>query len=237
VIYVESKNWGSGVGPVEVAWFARKVRERNGDLGVILVRDKISGLRTRDPSGARVQLLMELATGCELIILTKREIERVRSGETLAKVLMKKLEKLKSSRELYEATDEDLKERLRMSIQEAIRQERVGTIEQFLSKLGAEGPQSQSANATSLRQALDRVKQAVADVDDEDPFWTVPRAAILEFGGAVMRAVQSLDEWDGRGAEWIESVARINAPRDSGAFLGSELDVAFAHGVAWVTLL
>jgi hypothetical protein len=217
LLYAESKNWRSAIGPNEVSWFATKVRERNGTFGIILVRDRISGLRTLNPSGAYLQLLFELERGCELILLTRSEIERVRSGERLAKLLMKKLEYLKSARALYEASDDDLAEpmlRARVGIREAIRQSRVAIIAEFQAEMIPDGRRSHSEAARALTDARSDVDRTVAAVrEDDDPLWLGPRSSMISFGTASLEAATSFDDWSSTNADWVELTTRINAPR------------------------
>lgn len=90
LILVECKNWSSPVGSMEVAWFITKIRNRSLDFGILIAANGITG-NDEDKKQAHDVVSKALAAGIRIIVLTRTEIEGLRTTDELAKMVKWKL--------------------------------------------------------------------------------------------------------------------------------------------------
>lgn len=88
---VECKGWRDAVNSEQVSWFLTKIRHRGVRFGILIAANGITG----DPehlSRANFLVGVEMATfGIRMVIVTREEIEKLTSGEDLAKLIIQKV--------------------------------------------------------------------------------------------------------------------------------------------------
>src|SRR5262249_61492138 len=91
---VECKGWSDPVNSEQVAWFLTKIEHRGLDFGVLIAANGI----TRVPehlTAANFLVSVALATKkIKMVIITRAEIESLKSGEELAGLIIKKVTQL-----------------------------------------------------------------------------------------------------------------------------------------------
>lgn len=160
-ILVEAKNWSSKVGAIEINWFATKMRRRSLTDGILVAARDITGDAER-LTAARQQIVLALNEGQQVLVLTRKELEAVRSGERLAQLLRKKRTELIARQDIYLAAPEELRHRggeMRRgsrAFKELLREERLGRIEEAQARK-RELPAEDAERATLLEVGLDAV--------------------------------------------------------------------------------
>lgn len=90
-LLVECKGWTDAVGSEQVSWFLTKIRHRGLRFGILIAANGITG----DPdqlSRAHFLVSTDLANfGTKMIIITRKEIEGLASGEDFAKLIIHKV--------------------------------------------------------------------------------------------------------------------------------------------------
>jgi hypothetical protein len=185
-ILVEAKNWSKPVGAMEISWFATKMRRRNRHVGVLVATRGISG----DPvrlTAARQQVMLALSEGQEVLVITRKELEAVSTGERLAQLIHKKRDHLVSRQDIYEAEPAELRvpsgqlRRGTGAFHAILRSERLRRIEEARGRL-TELPDGETAPADALQTALATVEAlATARRKDRelDPRWENVREALM----------------------------------------------------------
>lgn len=102
ILLVECKNWAKRVGAEQVSWFADKLRHKNRTFGVLAAANGITGTPD-DRRAAHSQLAKALKENCEIAVITRQDIESLRSGADLVELLAAKRMELVSSGQVYEA--------------------------------------------------------------------------------------------------------------------------------------
>lgn len=88
---VECKGWTDPVNSEQVAWFLTKIRHRGVRFGILIAANGITG-EPEHLTRANFLVSVELATfGIRMIIITRQEIEPLRSGEQLARLVIEKV--------------------------------------------------------------------------------------------------------------------------------------------------
>jgi hypothetical protein len=88
---VECKGWRDAVNSEQVAWFLTKIRHRGMRFGILIAANGITG-EPEHLSRANFLVSVEMATfGIRIVIVTREEIERLLSGEDLAKLIIQKV--------------------------------------------------------------------------------------------------------------------------------------------------
>lgn len=100
IILVECKNWSKPVGSQEVSYFANRLRNRGCDYGILVATNGITGV-AEDLTRANYELAMALAQGLRILVITRVEIEALRSTEQLVLLFKEKLCELTVSGTLF----------------------------------------------------------------------------------------------------------------------------------------
>ncbi len=88
---VECKGWNDAVNSEQVSWFLTKIRHRGVRFGVLIAANGITG-EPEHLSRANFLVSVEMATfGIKMVIVTRDEIERLTSGEDLARLIIQKV--------------------------------------------------------------------------------------------------------------------------------------------------
>ncbi len=101
LLLVECKNWSTPVGYPELAVFYDKLQSRGRPIGILVAAHGITGDRVRRTAAHEV-LLRALANGREILVLTRRELERLRTTDELVDLLKRKRAQLIVSATIYE---------------------------------------------------------------------------------------------------------------------------------------
>lgn len=102
ILLVECKNWAKRVGSQQVGAFALKLKRRNRRFGVLAAANGITG-SPDDRRAAHSELASALAEGIEIAVITRQDIESLRSSADLVELLAAKRMELVSSGRIYEA--------------------------------------------------------------------------------------------------------------------------------------
>lgn len=90
-LLVECKGWSDPVTSEQVAWFLTKIRHRGVRFGILIAANGITG-EPEHLSRSNYLVSVELATfGIKMVIVTRREIEQLASGEDVAKLIIQKV--------------------------------------------------------------------------------------------------------------------------------------------------
>src|SRR5262245_12631213 len=81
-ILVECKNWSAPVGCAAVRDFLGKLRNRGLDFGILIAAGGVTG-SPEDGKAAHHEVAVALAQKIQLIVITRAEIEALRSSEEL----------------------------------------------------------------------------------------------------------------------------------------------------------
>jgi hypothetical protein len=99
---VECKGWRHPVGSEQVAWFLMKIRHRGLDFGILIAAKGITGEpEERTASHYLVGLELAAARSIRMVIVTRKEIETLQSGERFAKMLIEKVNRLHATGRCY----------------------------------------------------------------------------------------------------------------------------------------
>jgi hypothetical protein len=90
IILVECKNWSKPVGSMEVSWFLTKIRNCALDFGILLAAHGITG-SSQDRDEAHHIVAQALKDGVRLIIITREEIEELKTSQQLVEMIKEKL--------------------------------------------------------------------------------------------------------------------------------------------------
>jgi hypothetical protein len=201
-LLVEAKNWADPVGAIEISWFATKLRRRNQAVGVLVAAHGITGgLELR--SAAVGQLGQALQDGQEVLILERKELEAVSSGERLARLLEKKRDHLVGRQDVFIADPSELQRHggpIRFGSEAfgaLLRGERVKLVEEALAlKLRAS---NELAALEGLRAALGHADQSIGEWNADsaqDPRGLAVRMALMDSAGWCVAWLQLLEHDD-----------------------------------------
>jgi Restriction endonuclease len=224
LLIVECKNWARAVGSPEVTRFSHKIRDRGEHFGILVTKRGITGADEAQMQAAYSDLVIEQTHGRTIIVFEERELAKVKSGKRLAELVMNKWRAFKTRRGLYWASDQELERpELRTGIREAIRAFRKDAVDQFLAAMTETSDRGQAI--AKMHGVANRVEDAVAlaHTDADDPFWSKPRAVLIEFGGAAANLVLLDEKARGTDAESLEIAADVYGPDRMHAFVGGEL--------------
>lgn len=90
LILVESKNWSRPVGSQEVAYFAQRLAHKSCEYGVLVAASGITG-DPGDLTRAHYEIALALASGRRIIVITRDELEALRSSSDLILLIKRKL--------------------------------------------------------------------------------------------------------------------------------------------------
>lgn len=88
-VLIESKNWESKVGYAEIVLFKEKLETRGVSFGIIVAASGVTGDATAR-TAAHHALFSFLSAGRQILVLTRAEIEVLRSTEELIDLLIRK---------------------------------------------------------------------------------------------------------------------------------------------------
>ena len=198
-ILVEAKNWSSKVGAIEINWFATKMRRRSLTEGVLVAAHGITG----DPerlTAARQQIMLALAEGQQVLVLTREELEVVPSGERLAQLLRKKRTELIARQDIYLAEPQELRRRkgvMRLgsrAFKDLLRGERLGRIEEAQAR-HKDLPTEDSERAAQLEagfEAVDSVVDSYRADPETDPLGRALREELMEIAAICVAWLERL---------------------------------------------
>jgi hypothetical protein len=201
---VEAKNWADPVGAIEINWFATKLRRRNQAVGVLVAARGITG-GPQLKSAAVGQLGQALQEGQEVLILERKELEAVSSGERLARLLEKKRDHLVGRQDVFIADPGELRRHggpIRFGSEAfgaLLRGERVKLVEEAQT-LKLHACDEQTA-LEGLRFALGRADQAIVEWNadsDQDPRGLAVRAALMDSAGWCVAWLQMFEHNDAK---------------------------------------
>jgi len=92
-LLIECKNWSKPVGSSEITIFANKLRNRGLDFGILIAANGITG-DPDDGNRAHQQIAFALKDKIRLIVITRADIEKIRSGSDLASMIITKVGQL-----------------------------------------------------------------------------------------------------------------------------------------------
>jgi hypothetical protein len=88
---VECKGWRDAVNSEQVSWFLTKIRHRGVRFGILIAANGITG-ESEHLSRANFLVSVEMATfGIRMVIVTRKEIEKLTSGEDFGKLIIQKV--------------------------------------------------------------------------------------------------------------------------------------------------
>lgn len=100
LILVECKNWSSAVGYAELAVFYDKLQSRGRPFGIFVAACGITGEST-SLTRAHSVLARALGEGCEIVVLTRAEIEGLNDTDELVRLLKRKRAQLAVSGTIF----------------------------------------------------------------------------------------------------------------------------------------
>jgi len=89
-LLAECKNWSSAVSGREISYFAVRLQNRGLGHGILLAAAGITG-SANDLHGAHFEMAMALSHGIHIMVVTRREIEFLKSPKDLVRLLKHKL--------------------------------------------------------------------------------------------------------------------------------------------------
>ena len=93
IVLIECKNWSRPVSSNEVSWFCQKLQNRSLKYGILIANLGITG-DPADITAAHHTLAMHLSQGRTVIILTRAEINTLRTTGQLVQMIQQKLCKI-----------------------------------------------------------------------------------------------------------------------------------------------
>lgn len=93
LILVECKNWTHRVGSSEVSWFKEKIRNRSLEDGILVTGNGITG-SSEDVSNAHEIIIGALQDKIRILIVTRSEIESLKTTDDFIRILQAKYSEL-----------------------------------------------------------------------------------------------------------------------------------------------
>lgn len=90
VFLVECKNWSQPVGSQEVAYFVTRLNHRGCTYGILVATNGITGV-PEDLTRANYEIAAALHDGFRVLVVTRADIEALRSTTQLATLLKRKI--------------------------------------------------------------------------------------------------------------------------------------------------
>ena len=94
IIAFECKNWYTKpVNGAALSWFAKKLRDKALDFGIVVSRSGVTGSESRGTDGyGEIQIILH--DGCKLLVLTLQDLENLTDTDQVVAMLKEKLCKL-----------------------------------------------------------------------------------------------------------------------------------------------
>jgi hypothetical protein len=89
-LLIECKNWSKPVGSAEVEVFIGKVRDRGLDFGILISAQGVTGSGA-DRKAAHYKISIALSQKIRIIVMTRAEIEALRTTDDLVKLIKVKV--------------------------------------------------------------------------------------------------------------------------------------------------
>ena len=89
-VLIECKNWSVPVSSNEVAWFCNKLHSRGLDFGILIANNGITG-DAEQLTAAHHTIAMHLAQKRQLIVITRDEIDNLRTTQEMTQLIKGKL--------------------------------------------------------------------------------------------------------------------------------------------------
>ena len=88
-VIIECKNWKAPVNVKELSWFIQKVKSNGLSLGILVAQTGISG---SESGGAYAYHVLEkaLSEGCQIIVLTAKDLENITNTGQIVEILKEK---------------------------------------------------------------------------------------------------------------------------------------------------
>ncbi|MBS1778723.1 MAG: restriction endonuclease [Bacteroidetes bacterium] len=90
ILLIECKNWSKPVSSVEVAWFCQKLQSRGQDFGILIANMGITGDQA-DLTAAHYTLAIHLAQKRTVIVITRAEIDALKTTNDMIKLIKEKM--------------------------------------------------------------------------------------------------------------------------------------------------
>ncbi len=97
MFFAECKNWASPVGSAEVSLFDRKLQDHGLDFGIIAAMNGITG-DANQLSSAHQIIAAALRERRDIVVITRSEIEAVRTSGDIVDLMKRKLVRLHARR-------------------------------------------------------------------------------------------------------------------------------------------
>jgi hypothetical protein len=98
---VECKGWRDAVNSEQVAWFLMKIEHRGLDFGILVAAKGITGVAEHLTAANFIVSAVLAARKIRMVIVTRREIESLNSGEDLAQLIINKVNRLHATGRCY----------------------------------------------------------------------------------------------------------------------------------------
>jgi hypothetical protein len=95
-ILIECKNWSTGIGSQEVAFFVTKLKHRGLNHGILITANGITG-NPADSTSAHFQVTAALQEGIRLIVITRSDIEALMKTADFIRLMKMRLTELVAS--------------------------------------------------------------------------------------------------------------------------------------------
>lgn len=95
-LLIECKNWSGAVGSVDVGAFISKLRNRGLEFGILIAANGITG-NAQDGKQAHHQATMALKDKIQIVVITRAEIEALKTTDDLVVLIRKKVCQLLAS--------------------------------------------------------------------------------------------------------------------------------------------
>jgi len=221
-IFVECKNTKTPVGSPALTVFGKKLRSRNAGLGILVARFGVTG----DPSdltSAQQAISDELSEGREIIVVTERDLSKLRSAADIVELLIRRRSSLLATCGFVQDDDRNEDEhsrgqapsaldgRLRgwRGIEVAIRQER----EQLVTEMLSRGPDWPGNPPTLNELILDRSdilsKLLQSSSTDQEDFqhWRAVLEAMVDLGATATALLERQGAWEREPSAIVASMA------------------------------
>lgn len=90
IVIVECKNTNRPVGSNEVGWFVRKLQDRGANVGILVALSGITGAQAGNVNAHSEVLSALVRDRIKILLLTRQEIESLRTTDDLADLLRRK---------------------------------------------------------------------------------------------------------------------------------------------------
>lgn len=245
-IFVECKNTKTPVGSPALTVFGKKLRSRNASLGILVARFGVTG----DPSeltSAQQAISDELAEGREIIVVTEKDLSKLRSAADIVELLIRRRSSLLATCGFVQNDDRNEDEhsgspasapgrRLRgwRGIEVAIRQEREQLVTEMLSRDLDLPEDSQTLDELILDRSniLYKLLHSSPPGQEEFQHWRAVLEAMVDLGAVACALLERQGAWEREPSDIVASM-RSHTPNLRHVSLTSKL---YADILSYYTL-